>query len=204
MMDAGDWVAVGGIAVAFIAVIASLLQDDLRRWLFPPKVEVSASVTIFYVPNEAAVYVPHAFVRLKLSTTATSAPAKGVLVSLVSCHPLPTIGGKVQVDAGEMLQPLRWAFEHVQALDLVPGAGRHLDLVEISGGHPAHAWLATTDAPRDGLVLNAHVEEYKIEVLIAGQNLRPKHQTVYLLHTGQWTGHDHPPDTVLSVRVSNK
>ena len=30
-MGAGDWVGIGGITVAFVAVIASLLQEDLRR-----------------------------------------------------------------------------------------------------------------------------------------------------------------------------
>ena len=89
----------------------------------------------------------------------------------------------------------RVQFEHVPALELLPGAGRHVDVVEVSSPHLVDAWLTTIDATKDGLLLEARAKEYEIEVLLAGHNVRPKHYVVHLLHTGEWKGHDHPPDS---------
>jgi hypothetical protein len=95
-------------------------------------------------------------------------------------------------------------FEHVPALELLPGAGRHVDVVEVSSAHAVDAWLTTTEAEGRLLLLEARAKEYEIEVLLAGHNVRPKHYVVHLLHTGEWKGHDHSRDTALSVRVTEK
>jgi hypothetical protein len=99
---------------------------------------------------------------------------------------------------------LRWAFEHVETVDLMPGAGRHVDLAEVSGDDPKHARLTITDAPREGLMLDAHGDDYTIEVLITGRNFRPVQRSVRLRHTGAWTGQDNPPTTAIDVNIPKK
>jgi len=37
-------------------------------------------------------------------------------------------------------------FEHVPALELLPGAGWHVDVVEVSSAQLVDAWLTTTEA----------------------------------------------------------
>ena len=188
-MGPSEWIALGGVLIAMLSVVASLLKDDLRRWLWPPNVKADVSVTIFNVlVQRTGHYVPHAFVRLKLSLSADRGSAVGVQVSVLSCTPAPRLGGVIEVLDREMLRPLRWSFEHSAFMDLTAGSSRFVDLLEVSSNDNRQARLTTVGAPNEGLILNPAREPYKIRVLIAGHNIKPAENVIAVVHGGRWDG----------------
>lgn len=202
-MEAGEWIALGGVGVAVLAVTAALLQEDLRRWLRPPEVSVSASVTVFNVLSRTqGRYVPHGFVRLKISVASGRGSATGVQVSLLSCTPAPRLGGIAAVSGEDMLLPLRWSFEHLAVVDLPAGASRYVDLLEVPGDHCEEARLTTTIAPDEGQLLAPSATEYQIQVLLSGHNIKPSTKTVCLKHSGSWDGTEADLHSKLTANVT--
>jgi hypothetical protein len=89
-------------------------------------------------------------------------------------------GGQMQLGAHTQFTGLdnssmarRVQFEHVPALELLPGAGRHVEVVEVSSAHPLDAWLTTTDAPKEVLLLEARAKEYELRSFWLGTTCVP-------------------------------
>lgn len=199
-MRAGEWIALAGVGVATLAIIATLLKDDIRRWLWPPTVEVRPAVATFNVPVGGD-YVVHAFARLMVSVSGERGSARGVQLSLRRVIPPPRLGGIAKTDEGLMLRPLRWAFEHEAAVDLPGGSARYVDLLQVSQREPSHARLTTTDAPHEGLILLSSESPFDIEVQIAGDNIRPRRVQFRLVHRGEWDGSIGALDDQLTVET---
>jgi hypothetical protein len=189
-MHASDWIALAGVIVAIAAVLVALLQANIKRWLWTPKIEIKESQGPAWIKLGPADYALWAYVRLRIGVKPGRTSAHQVQAYLISCEPAPQLGGEKEMPDPEFLIPLRWSFDHRVTTEIPAGGARYLDVLEVISRptDKAGAFLTTVPQPPEGYRLVGRNSASKICVQVMGDNIPPKRHTFYILNTGTWNG----------------